>query len=309
MKTLVTAFATLLLILGAFQVFAPRAGAQGAAPSWSNGDWWEYVGSGTSSGVSFSVTLKQTMVDKVPVTVGGLAYETYHCTVSVSMTVMGMTATVSGDSYTRTSDLADVKLIVTSNVGTASTTTITWEPPAGGLPFPLTNGRTWLDSTTELTVVNPGYASSRTMYNVYNASGPQRVAVPAGHFDAYIIQMKDQWSDNNKSTAYYSDAVGNALTMTTPLSQGMSATVELKSYFYAEKAFLRGLWWVLAIVVVVVLAVATVIVVIRRRRRARLAQPSQPAGSVYGQPQMQQPPSRQPYQPPYQPPQPPPKQP
>ena len=255
------------------------------------------------------MTLKQTMVDKVPVTVGGTAYETYHCTVLVSMTVMGMTVSVSGDSYTRTSDLADVELIVTSNVGTTSTTTITWEPPSGGLAFPLTNGKTWLDSTKELTVINPGYTSSRTLYNVYNASGPQRVTVPAGHFDAYVIQMKDQWSDNNKSTAYYSDAVGNALKMTTPLFQGVSATVELKSYFYAEKAFLRGLWWVLVIVVVVVLAAAIAIVAIRKRRKARLAPPSHPAGSVYGQPPMQQPSSQQPFQPPYQPPQPPPPQP
>ena len=310
MRKLVSIALISVLVLGIFQILAPRASAQGAAPSWSNGDWWEYTGSGSMMGYTFTATMKQTVVDRQQVSVGGISYETYHCTMTMSLTMSGTTVTMNGDSYTRTSDGADVKAVMSMNIGTTTTITVTLDPPAGGLAFPLTNGKTWSDNTTETTMTNPGGTTSRMVHYNYTASGPQKMTVPAGTFDAYAIEMREQTPPYNTTTIYYSDTVGNMLRMTTPLlGAGTQLSMELKSYFYAAKAFLGGLWWVLVIIVVVVVVVATVAIMIRRRRKAKLAPPLQPAGSVYGQLPMQQQSNQQPYQPPYQPPQPPPPQP
>ena len=106
-----SAVLAIVLVFGFFQACAPRAKAQGAAPTWANGDWWEYTGSGQTMGYVYNVVMKQTVAGKQSVAVGGVAYETYHCTLSMSltMTVMGTTVSVSvnGDSYHRISDLAE----------------------------------------------------------------------------------------------------------------------------------------------------------------------------------------------------------
>ena len=296
MKKIASVLVACSVVFGVLQSSASKAEAEGAAASWTAGDFWEYTGLGTIMGNPFTMIMKIEVKDKASVTVNSTTHETWHCAVAISMTISGVPIPYEGDAYARVSDLADVKMTITSG---AVTVTATYDPPNRDFDFPLSSGKTWSNTMTENMTISPGGTYLRTSTGDYGVSGPESVTVPAGTFSAYKIQRTEQAPPGNVSTIYYSDTVGYALKMGSPVPE-ISAELELKSYNYQAKALLGGMLWILNIVIVVVVAVAALLVVRRRRARAMASQPSeyQPA---YGQPAQGQ----EPYRPPAQPPKPP----
>jgi hypothetical protein len=275
MKRTATLLAVFLLVLGTFVFAAPRASAQGAAPVWSIGDYWEYTGSGDIMGSEYDMLTRYEVKEMTTISVGSTPCETFHMTMRVSMTAGSISSSVTYDYWVRTSDLANVKLAMDYLTVQME---VTFDPPQQVFNFPLSDGKIW-SSMSAVTISGMGMPPDNfttTITTNYHVSGSERITVPAGTFDSFNVTGT---SSGSSSSVFYSDAVGYLVRTDSSipgLGSSLNASVmELKSYNYQHKS---SLVWVLLIVVIVVVAVMAVVaaLLVMSRKKSRMVPPMPP---------------------------------
>jgi hypothetical protein len=220
------AFLLFLSIL-ATGVAVPRpAGADASNPALTLavGDSWTY--GFTTNLVDFTLagTLTMTIVQKTPIDVAGISYDSFLMGVSGSGTVFGSIMssglnvmisgswTASGDDYQRVSDQAEIKshvafqIIGQASAGAISRTFSETEisdsqnsPPKQSLQFPIYVGAHWVTTTTVTqNATSYGTFSPTPILNVttttrshtYDVSSNQVLSVDAGSFDTYLVKTR-----------------------------------------------------------------------------------------------------------------------
>jgi len=296
MERLVAGFVASSILLGMFVFTSLPSRAQGSAPQWTTGDYWEYAGKGNISGALNDIVERYEVKERTMVTIGNHSYDSFHLSVMVSMTAGDSSMSIGENAWTRVSDCANVKtemnlLFIHMN--------ITFDPPQQVLDFPLNDGKTWSSTSIMSMWAMDTPPTNTTVTANYFVSGPQRAIVPAGAFDSFNVTETTMGAS---SSTYYSDQVGyfvkTGFAPTSGLAGYSMSPFELKSYNYQKAGGLVWIVLIAIIVVAVVLAVAVAMIVRSRRKRRMIAQmPLQ--GPVFGEPPLQQPP---PDQPPAQPP-------
>jgi len=297
MRKLSSILVVSMLVLGSFIILSPGAKAQGSAPTWSIGDYWEYSGSVDISGTMYSVIVRLQVEDKFTLAIDTSEYESFNCTVSLAVSSGGTSFTLTSYIYLRTSDLAMVKTYQSSM---GFTSVDTYNPPQETFQFPLSDGQTW-SSTSTHNMTSGGHTYTTTVTNDLSVSGPTSVTVPAGTFNTFMVTETPR-GGGSPGKIYYSDSIGyaaklNGSVMGLSLTLGMD--LDLKSFKY-QSASMGSLLIILIIVIVLVIVIAAVLFAVMRSRQRRRGVYVQPPSSPYGQP----PPGQyQPPQGPYQPPQ------
>ena len=274
MGRLVAGLVASSVILGMFVFVSPPARAQGNAPQWTAGDYWEYTGQVEIFNASFDALVRQEVEGTSPLTMGGMTYDTYRCRMTLLLTGLQSNHTASGEKNVQLSTLSPVRSETTMD---GRLTNITYQPPFELYRFPLHNGQNW--STTSFTTIT--YDGNSTSFNWTQAvtvSGPETIVVPAGTFEAFNETARTMEPGHVGWPSFYSDDVGNEIrAWGSFLGTIPPFLMELKSYNYQHAS---GLVWVLLIVVIVVVAVAAVVaalLVISRKKR-RMTPPVPPQG-------------------------------
>ncbi len=218
-----------LLVVGMFALPWPGAKAQGSAPSWSVGDYWEHRGQADVMGMPYVATLKQQVVGTESVVVGGVAYDTYRCAGWQNVSWGPVSAQMTGNLFYRASDLA---LVREDMMASGTEMVATFDPPLRSFVFPLFNGETW-SSTTLVNVTVGGTPSSQRLTYDYTVSGPQAVTVPAGTFPAFNVTQQERGVPGNWSAVFYSDAAGFYVRAASPFMTGDVFNLDLAYYRYA----------------------------------------------------------------------------
>jgi len=282
------AWGVVVISLSVFILLAVAAPSRGltALPKWSAGDYWSYdvtansVLFGSSSG-----TWRMDVVGTESLTIGGSTFNAYHVKDNVSMTLTygssTATITVKGDSWYRTSDLAQAKQVVAFNFGGASSTTTTTNIPPPSYQWPLTAGASWSQSYETKTFLDYGSLTSTTFGNVtktVTVEADTSITVPAGTF---TVTPVTESGGGNTTTSSWSEKAGNSVARdsTSPSAQGPES-MKLKSYSYgAGSGTVGGLFLgldstMLTIIIVVAAAVIAVAAVgMRRRSRKKQQEP------------------------------------
>jgi PKD repeat protein len=216
-----------MLALGVLVAFAPHTEAQGAAPAWSTGNYWNYTGFIHPAPTTWmNETVNYTVVGQESVTVSGTAYTCYNGSMVMMMTVTMLpnpptTTKFTGSSYFRTSDLAVVKQVML----TPAPSTSTYDPPQKIFTFPLSNGQQWSQTIWENGTFNLQVTRD------YNVTGPTSVTVPAGTFNAFNVTGVERGVPANSTTYFYTDVVGFAIRISTPMT-GIPFVMDLQAYSY-----------------------------------------------------------------------------
>ena len=290
------------LLLASSASIAEKASAQGNAPEWARGDQWEYTGNGFILGIQVNLLMRIEVSETTQVTVNQSNYEAYHCALTFTVSVAGRGVSGFGDAYVRTSDLANVKANLDFQ---GNGTSIVYDPPAAGLEFPLSQGKTWSWDTVIRSVTTEN--ASNTYSNMSSSGdvvvgGVQSVTVPAGTFDVYNITTYPRGSNQNGSVTYYSDKVGNlVMTQGTLFGAPFPFSMQLKSYKYQSGGQTISSTIIIAGILLAVIIALAVILIVRARRRAKAQAMEHREETEYGEPERVE--SR--YQPPPAPPQPP----
>jgi len=287
-----------MIVLGSFMILAPGAKAQGNAPTWSTGDYWEYSGSGKVSNITYSLIVRLQVTEKITLTIDTSEYESFNCTVSIAVSSGGAPVTFTSYVYLRTSDLAMVK---TYQSFFGFTSVDTYNLPQETFHFPLRNGQTW-SSTSTHNMTTGGHTYTTTVTNDYSVSGPASVTVPAGTFNTLTVTATPR-GGGTPGKIYYSDSIGYAAKLNGSalgLAMTLLTPLELKSFNYQGASI--GLLLIIIIVIVIVVVIAAVLLAVMRSRQRRRGVYAQPPSSAYGRPpQGPYQPPQGPYQPPTQP--------
>jgi hypothetical protein len=297
MRKLSSILVVSMLIFGSFVILSPGAKAQGSAPTWSIGDYWEYSGSVDISGTMYSVIVRLQVESKFTLSIDTSEYESFNCTVSLAVSSGGTSFTLTSYIYLRTSDLAMVK---TYQSFMGFTSVDTYNPPQETFQFPLSDGQTW-SSTSTHNSTSGGHTYTTTITNDFSVSGSTSVTVPAGTFNTFTVTETPR-GGGSPGKIYYSDSIGyaaklNGSVMGLSLTLGMDLVLKSFKYQNAPAGSLLIILIVVIVIVVVVVAILIAVMMSRQRRRGVYVQPP---NSAYGQP------PQGPYQPPqgpYQPPQ------
>jgi len=311
MRKFITTILATVLAIGSFALLGTRASAQGNAPQWTIGDYWEYTGSVVLSGTTTTMVLKIEVKEKTTVTEGTTTSEAYRCDATLSMVYMGASMSVPGNYYVKAGNIASIKVdfsyvSLQFNMG--------FDPPIETVRFPLSNGQTWT-SSSQVRMTSYGYTDYQNVSVEPAVSGPESTTVPAGTFSAFVVDERVQGVTFGRM--YYSDSVGFYVKLELSAMGMSSLALELKSYRYQKAG--SELTVILLSVVLIIVVVAAVVVALLWRASRRARMPTQmppqwpPQAPPQGQPQWPpsgQPPQQPPYQPPpYQPPPSPPTQP
>lgn len=297
MRKLASILVVSVLVLGSFMILSPGAKAQGSAPTWSIGDYWEYSGSVDISGTIYSVIVRLQVKEKLTLAIDTSEYESFNCTVTIAVSSGGTSFTLTSYIYLRTSNLAMVK---TYQSFMGFTTVDTYDPPQETFQFPLSNGQTWSSTSTRNTTLGGGHGTT-TVTNDFSVSGPTSVTVPAGTFNTFTVTETPR-GGGSPGRIYYSDSIGYAAKLNGSvmgLSMTLGMDLDLKSFNY-QNASMGSLLIILMIVIVLVVIIVAVLFAVMRSRQRRRGVYVPPPSSAYGQP------PQGPYQPPqgpYQPPQ------
>jgi hypothetical protein len=281
------------LSLSVFVLLAVAAPARAstALPKWSAGDYWSY--DVTSYSPIFGSVFGKSRMDvmgTVSLTIGGTTFDAYHVKddLNMSVTLGSQTATIDikGDSWFRTSDLAQAKqTIVLDFGGSSSTTTLTNSPPPA-YQWPLTAGTTWPQAYEVKTFLVSGSLTLTTFVNVTKSVTVQagtNITVPAGTFE---VNRVTESAGGNVTTSSWSEKAGNrvACESTNSCSQPSLPvdSMKLNSYKYAAGSpsvggLFLGLdslaWYIIIVVAAAVIAVAAVGMRRRSKRKQRAALP------------------------------------
>ena len=272
MGRLAAGFVASSIILGMFMFASPPARAQGSAPQWTAGDYWEYTGQVEMFNASFDALFRQEVEGRSPVTVGGITYDTFRCRMTLLLTGSQSNLTASGEKYVQLSTLSPVRTEIIMN---GTWTNITYQPPMELYRFPLQNGQTW--STTSLATRTIDWnVTQRNWTIVVTVVGPEKVTVPAGTFEAINTTEQTVGSGDAGPPSFYSQDVGNEIKFWGSfLGTVPPLLMELKSYNYQHASGLDWVLIMLAIVIVVVVA-AIIALFVRSRRKQQAAPPVSP---------------------------------
>lgn len=245
--------ARVLLVTAAFLLLAvaPPAAAQANAPRLEVGDFWETETTTASTGVPaqppsrafMNVTSRETLV------VDGVSYDTFRFETGTDRTIESApglsTRTVTETTvWASVSDGANVR-ITTNSTSTStfpgippssSTSETTYSPPCPHYAWPFEVGDAWSNECTGTTTTSgptgPTTTTSTTNTTV-RVLRAERVTVPAGSFDAFVLESTtssdDSGEDGTTTTSWYSpEACASVKTTTT--GQGIAVSSELISY-------------------------------------------------------------------------------
>jgi len=291
MKKLGTAFLVLILLLGLFGFSTSNVKAQGSAPEWTIGDYWEYFGQGDFLGQMVNITMRFEVMEKVTVEIGDVSYETHRCALSISISYLGTSITATGDAFFRTSDLAEVKIFFTFM---GESNTITYDPPQEVFWFPLSNGKSW-NSTSTQTTISDGNTDTDVITIDYSVSGPETLTVQVGSYTCFRVTGQEI-GGSISSTTYYSDAVGYAVRIS-GIAAGfeMDSPLDLIAFNYQKSGFIIMLLTIIIIIAVIIIAISAGLIMLRRK--TKMPPPIMPQEPIYGQPPQQPPQYRPPPQP------------
>jgi len=255
------------MILGMFALALPLARAQGNAPQWSSGDYWEYAGTDVLYNKSYTEILRLNVIGKESVAVGSGSNETYHCSFSRTIIIRGSVYNSDGDTYLRTSDLAVVKVFINL---TALSSEYRFDPPLEEFHFPLYDGQWWHQYGRE-TNYGTNYFWS------FDVSGPETVSVAAGTFSAFIVNGSEQ--PEPPSRDYYSDTVG-FLVKTRGLFLGLPTIVDLDLQSYGHQTGNPSVFPLMVTIIVIIVVFVAVMLILFLisilRSRARKTPPIPP---------------------------------
>jgi hypothetical protein len=249
-----------------FLFVSPPARAQGNAPQWSSGDYWEYAGTDVLYNESYTEILRLNVIGKESVAVGGGSNETYHCSFTRTVSYRG-SFSWEGDTYLRTSDLAVVKVFNE----TSFSSEYRFDPPLEQFHFPLYDGQGWRQGGREM---NYGW----NYFWSFDVSGPETVSVPAGTFSAFVVNGSRQ--PESPSRDYYSDSVG-FLVRTRALFLGLPTTIDLDLQSHGHRGgnsqtFPLSVALAVVIIIAVIVFVLAAFIIPRLLIRARKAPPGPP---------------------------------
>ena len=294
----VLAWVVVVISVSVFVLLAVAAPtrASTALPKWNAGDYWSYdLTANAAPFGSSSGSWRMDVVGTESLTIGGSMFNAYHVKDNVSMTVTygssTATITVKGDSWYRTSDLAEAKQVVAFNFGGASSTTTTTNIPPPSYQWPLSAGASWSQSYEIKTFLDYGSLTATTFANVtktVTVEADTSITVPAGTF---TVNRVTESGGGNTTTSSWSEKAGNSVAResTSPSALGPES-MKLKSYSYGTGSgtvggLLLGLdSTTLAIMIVVAAAVIAVAAVGMRRRSRRKQQVPPPPATGHDMP-------------------------
>jgi hypothetical protein len=295
------AWLVVLISLSAFALLAVATPARAsiALPRWSTGDYWSYdvtVNSPLFGSVSGKARMDVAGTDSI--TVGGKTFDAYHVKDDLNMTVTfgsnTLTVESKGDSWYRTSDLAQAKLTVIFDYGSSASTTTSTNIPPPAYQWPLTAGATWTEAYEVKSLLVSGSVTLTTFVNVTKTVTVQAnttITVPAGTF---AVNQVTESGGGNTSTSSWSEKAGNRVAGESTNSYGQPVdSMKLTSYKYAAGSptvggLFLGLdsmaWYI--IIIVVAAAVIVVAAVGMRRRSKRKQRAAPPPTMVQDMPSM-----------------------
>ena len=294
----VLAWVVVVISVSVFVLLAVAAPtrASTALPKWNAGDYWSYdLTANAAPFGSSSGSWRMDVVGTESLTIGGSTFNAYHVKDNVSMTVTygssTATITVKGDSWYRTSDLAEAKQVVAFNFGGALSTTTTTNIPPPSYQWPLSAGASWSQSYEIKTFLDYGSLTATTFANVtktVTVEADTSITVPAGTF---TVNRVTESGGGNTTTSSWSEKAGNSVAResTSPSALGPES-MKLKSYSYGTGSgtvggLLLGLdSTTLAILIVVAAAVIAVAAVGMRRRSRRKQQVPPPPATGHDMP-------------------------
>jgi len=264
MGRLIVGLVASAVLLGTFLLSLPRGQAQGNAPEWSVGDRWDYKGQIPGGGLTMFLNLE--VREKLPIVVGGISYATYHCNMTLTYSLDGLSLSSTDDIYFTVSNLGEVK---TQFRIESSRFTKTYDPPLENFRFPLVGGQTWTSTSLENKTTLSGESTNRTLVFQYSVSNPRTISVPAGQFETVLITKANE--SGIVGMMYYSDKVGFAVTMG-GMVVGFSRLdqMDLTSYNY-QNAVSKGMSAaaILLVIVVNAVAIAALLIVLGWRFRGK----------------------------------------
>lgn len=239
--------AALLAILVLLTVHAlPTASAVGA-PVLSVGDFWEVDSTyDVPQAGPQSITVTTTVEARESVTVEGATYDTWRTGTHSEMEFGGegystMTK-MDTKSWSRASDGASVKATThtetTSNIpgfpGSTSDSQTVYTPPCVNYQFPIVVGSEWTATCTTKTTTSssasPNQETTNTTTTHYKVIRAESVTVPAGTFDALVLETT---TDSTKVYSWYA-AAACAPVKTSISIDGSDYSSQLKSYKCAK---------------------------------------------------------------------------
>jgi hypothetical protein len=269
-----TVLLTITLLLTTFPALAPRASSQGTLAEWTKGDFWDYSSQVTYGGEPGNTTYKVEVLGEQDL--GSPGYSTYHCLIWINITSTHGEMRAGLHVYYLTGNLGLARM----GKYPSANKYITYSPPVETFRFPLEYGSEWSAAPLiEQKQTSPPSSGSYIAHLNFTVSGPERVDVPAGSFDAYVIDTRKP-TRIHISSFYYSNAVGNAVKIEN-VSIGFDSyfnygifpcQLELNAFTYQENepASLGAVLIPIAIIAVIVVAVVIIVVyVLRRRDRAK----------------------------------------
>jgi hypothetical protein len=277
--------------MSAFALLAVAAPARAstALPRWSAGDYWSYNMT-LNMGMLGSATglWRMEVVGMDSLTIGGMTFDAYHLkdNVSVTVTYGSTTSTITekGDSWYRTSDLAQAKQVVSLNLGGAVSTTTSTNIPPPAYQWPLTAGATWSQTYQIKTFLDYGSLTSTTFVNVTRSVTVQAetsITVPAGTF---TVNQVAESGGGNTTTSSWSEKAGNKVAAESTNPYGQPAeSMKLNSYKYGAGSGTVGglflgldsvtLYIIIVVAAGVVIAVAAVGMRLRSRKKQQVPPP------------------------------------
>ncbi len=278
-----------LLIMGV-QISTPQTVvAEGAAPTWTVGDYWLYTGQGIIFNQSFTALFRLEMKGLVTIKAGNTTSGAYWCNMTISINFGGTPATIHGDYYFRNPDLATIKTHFT--FGTTENT-VTYDPPLQNFQFPLSNDQSWSSISLENVTID-GASTLRTVTVDHAVKGPQSITVLAGTFDVYTINSTER-SGQPLGELPYSDKVGFGLNFIASGAElPFPIELQLKSYKYQKSSQEDSLTMPLITVLIAVVVIVILLILILRRRGKKTTTEVDD-GPIYGESANK----RSPYKPP-----------
>ena len=263
---------------------APGARADMDRPTWSTGDFWEYVFSGLpfgGAGGPFSNgTLRIDVLGSDSVTVGGITYPSYHTRMKFNLTMSGggitITVTMDGESWFRTSDLGLAKqvLVMPAFFGSGSTTiTATYAPPQER-QWPLKAGATWTATSLVTTVTTGGFGippTNATQSTSHSVQGEVQTTVLAGTFTTFPV--RGNITGGGYGIEFWAGSVGNAARIQAFDQNDQQLTsADLRSFQYqAGSSF--GFLLLLLLLLMVIVAIVAAVALMRRKKGGVIVPP------------------------------------
>jgi hypothetical protein len=237
---------------------AAHADASSPSSTLAIGDWWKYDFQIRIDGLTLTGPITETLASQQSISIHYVDYNSYRITLSGSGSVTGSILgysvsgswTASGEDYTRTTDLADIKSHISFQISiqiaapvpnNSFTTTLisdtTNNPPSQTLQFPLSVGAHWATTVTSTTSTTTYSTPNPTpVTNVTTTTDSQNsdvtsysvTAVPAGSFDTYLVRTT---SSSGSTNNYYSPEVENMIKIQDYNSTGgLTASFNLSAY-------------------------------------------------------------------------------